>query len=297
MDIKSFGKMMKTEIAQFLGDEYKVEYKEVIKNNSVINHSILICKEGENVSPSIYIDDHYDKYKKGIAITKLASDIIEVYQKYAPKESLDMSFYREFSNVAERLSFKVISKDGNEKLLSDIPYRSVLDLAFVPIYLFQSDDIGNGNIVIKNDHLKMWEVSQEELWENVMEGAPDNQPVKIRNLFEMFEELGRAELATDELSEKMLIVTNKDNNYGAASVFYPGVLRELAGKLGGDVFIIPASVHEVIAVPARGGNECSKWLREMVKEVNDTTVSVQDFLSNNVYFYDMKADKLSVCSE
>ena len=53
----------------------------------------------------------------------------------------------------------------------------------------------------------------------------------------------------------------------------------------GNFYILPSSIHEIIAVPASGGFEIA-MLYSMVKEVNSTAVSEEDFLSDIVYFYD-----------
>ena len=37
--------------------------------------------------------------------------------------------------------------------------------------------------------------------------------------------------------------------YGACSILYPGMLEQLAERIGGDYYMIPSSVHEFLLVP------------------------------------------------
>ncbi|RKM56514.1 hypothetical protein D6853_06930 [Butyrivibrio sp. X503] len=297
MNIEEFGKIMVNELEGALGDEYEVEYKEMLKNNSVVNHTICIKKTDENISPAIYIDSFYEEYKRGTSIGKLVDDYIGIYREHSPKEPIDMSFYTDFSNVVNNLSFKVVNKAGNEKMLIDVPYREYEDLALVPMCLFESDEIGKGNIVIKNNHLDMWEISIEELWENVMEYSPVNSPVKLRDLLQLLEEINKIKLPENTDERRMIVAGNSNDFYGAGVIFYPGVLKELSERLGGDIFIIPSSVHEVIALKACKEDKDGMSLRDIIKEVNTTTLEPKDFLSDNLYLYEAKADKLRIYNE
>ena len=88
------------------------------------------------------------------------------------------------------------------------------------------------------------------------------------------------------------MVSNKSLCYGAATVFFPGVLKQLSEKLRGDVLIIPSSVHETIILGSSGCLEMDSHLIDIVKEVNETTLSSEEILSDNVYYYSAKEDKV-----
>lgn len=81
------------------------------------------------------------------------------------------------------------------------------------------------------------------------------------------------------------IVTNKSKMNGAAVFFYPGVMEQLAMELGGSYYIIPSSVHEVIAVK----NEDTGFvesLNQTMQEVNDVMVEPYERLLDSAYYYD-----------
>ena len=100
------------------------------------------------------------------------------------------------------------------------------------------------------------------------------------------------ELGTEEL---MFVITNKARHKGAAALLYEDGLHDLAELYKDDLYILPSSIHETIAVA------CStmgpEQLAEMVEEVNATQVDVGDRLSNQVYHYDRTTRKLSMATD
>ena len=87
----------------------------------------------------------------------------------------------------------------------------------------------------------------------------------------------------------MFVATNSKKVNGAGVILYDGLLRTFAEKIGGDFYILPSSVHEVIFVPANGDMD-ARYLIQMVKEVNATEVSPDEVLSDNVYMYHADTD-------
>lgn len=64
-------------------------------------------------------------------------------------------------------------------------------------------------------------------------------------------------------------------------------MDQAAEKLGGDFYILPSSIHEILLVPDNG-DKAADDLRDMVREVNATQVSPEEKLTDNVYHYDSK---------
>ena len=65
----------------------------------------------------------------------------------------------------------------------------------------------------------------------------------------------------------------------------------VAEKVGGDFYILPSSVHELLVIPRDAGMEISE-LEKMVCEVNATQVSVEERLSDHVYAYDSQTHEI-----
>lgn len=87
------------------------------------------------------------------------------------------------------------------------------------------------------------------------------------------------------LPRRMYVITNQQEQYGASALLYEDCLRSLADQAGGDLYILPSSIHELIAIPAAGGDPTG--LQDLVREINGTKdlISPDEVLSNNVYRY------------
>lgn len=93
----------------------------------------------------------------------------------------------------------------------------------------------------------------------------------------------------------MWIITNNKGVSGAVNMIFEKNLHELSKGMGDDLYILPSSIHEVIAVPASMGDP--EELAEMVLQVNTDVVDVSERLSNQVYHYDRDARKLSMATD
>ena len=94
------------------------------------------------------------------------------------------------------------------------------------------------------------------------------------------------------VNQQMYVISNTARVNGAASMFYDDALSGLAEKVGTDLFILPSSVHECIAVSTDMGTPES--LAEMVQEVNGSQVDAEEQLSDHVYRFDAKAKTISL---
>jgi len=83
----------------------------------------------------------------------------------------------------------------------------------------------------------------------------------------------------DEL-KPMYVVSNELGSYGAASILNDNFMDSIKEQIGDDVFMIPSSVHEFIAVP-NNDNLSAEELQQMVADVNCNVLAPTDKLSDN----------------
>ena len=62
------------------------------------------------------------------------------------------------------------------------------------------------------------------------------------------------------------------------------VLEKIGDALGGDYYILPSSIHELIVVPSSICCPASK-LNDMVCQVNSEMLSSDEILANHAYIY------------
>ena len=74
------------------------------------------------------------------------------------------------------------------------------------------------------------------------------------------------EMMPQDMAPPMYVATNEDKVQGAAVMFYHDFMDQAAKELGGDVFVFPISVHEVLILPD-DGNMSVDELRDMVTTI------------------------------
>lgn len=93
-----------------------------------------------------------------------------------------------------------------------------------------------------------------------------------------------APTAVSGMDKKIVVLTNIDCTYGASAMMCTKALDAICDAWGEAIYILPSSIHEVIAVPESMGSK--EDLTKMVREVNTNVLSVDDWLSDYVYYYD-----------
>ena len=65
-------------------------------------------------------------------------------------------------------------------------------------------------------------------------------------------------------------------------------MQKIGELMGGNYYILPSSIHEVLVIPENAGLT-TRELSNMVHEINQTEVAAVDRLSDKVQFYDREA--------
>lgn len=283
MNYKMFTDKIVELLQEKMGADCTVTVTEVLKNNNVSLTGIVVMKESDNVSPTIYLEEPYRQYQDGTALQEIVDEIAALYEKHAHNVKLDMDFFREFSLVKNRIYHKVINFEKNRKLLEDVPYFRWHDLAVIFYYAMEEASFGRATIMLHNTHLDMWGQPAEEVYRIARENMRQNMPELLVPMQKLLEDVAGIRAGERELP--LYVLTNKSRMFGASAMLYSDKIGELAMQLDTDLLILPSSVHEVLLLPDDRVQEYD-FYREMVREVNTTQVDPEEILSFNLYRYD-----------
>lgn len=124
--------------------------------------------------------------------------------------------------------------------------------------------------------------------------AKGNEALITENNLDLLYEDGKAKLheAAKKNVEKPMIygymgltvVSNTNNFLGASVLLHPDAPKMIKERIGGNAFVIPSSIHEVLILPEDAFTAME--LVNMIKEVNEAEVAPEDRLSDMVYFCD-----------
>lgn len=293
MKYQEFLYAIEAELNKKLEEGVKASVYTAQKNNGREKKGILFQKKELSASPAIYLEGIYARLQKGEQMDRLVQEVLKFYETVGGEEVWDYNQIKEYDKIRDKIIFKLIHTDKNKKMLECIPSVEVLDLSIVFYVLLEMDKTGTATIQISNEHLKMWEISKEEIYHVALKNAKTLLPAEFFTMQHAIETMlevasGEEENLLNPIGEEkedvMYVLTNSLRNYGAACLLYPHVLDIIGEMLKEDFFILPSSIHEAIIVPESRGLDTEE-MNEMVVEINETQVAPEEILSNHVYFY------------
>lgn len=283
MNFKEFTERIVSLLREKLGDDYKVTLTEVLKNNDIRLTGIVIIRESDSISPTIYLEEPYHRYQDGVSLQKIVEEILALYKEHAGNVKLDMDFFRNFSMVEDRICHKLINYEKNRELLRDVPWFRWHDLALIFYYAMEEAAFGRASVMIHNNHLDMWGQPAEEIYRIAERNMRFRMPDLLLPMQKLLEEMLGTKAEDTELP--LYVLTNRSKIFGASAMLYSEKMRLLSDRLHSDLLILPSSVHEVLLLPDDRKQEYDHY-RQMVKEVNTTQVDPEEILSFGLYRYD-----------
>lgn len=298
MDYESFKGLVEGHFKEFLPERLsgcKVEIKPVYKINREEDAVGLAQSDmrGMQSSPLLYISDMYERYQEtGDArhtLSEAAGRIEGLWRnQYTERLSLD--------EIRGRIVMELVNTEMNEGLLREAPNRPFHDLSI--IYKIVSS-VGTGAVWssrVTNSLAERMGMDEPSLYEAAFKNTKRLFPpmvIPIEDMVKMlYEKTGEALPAefsgrTDGETVEGLpfyVITNRNNINGAVSVLYEDILNDLAGRLGADLYILPSSINEMLALSAEDMGP--RELAGIVEDINVMEVPMEERLSNQVYQYD-----------
>lgn len=308
MSYEMFKAVVEEKFKDYLPEEYangELQINAVQKVNRTMDGLILLAPEGERkMSPTIYINEMYNHYKEtgnlqGV-LKEGAESMVKGFQEISQFATLDVS------TAKDNIVFQLINTEQNKEMLPNVPHRQFEDLSIIYRWVTNAQQGGIQSVIVTDDLAERFELKEEELFQLASENTRRIFPPIIKSMYEMIKEIIMEEGMPEEMLElmsgempsqseqKMWVISNEQKIHGAASMLYEDKLHTLAMKLEDDLFIMPSSVHEVIAVAAGTGD--LEYLAEMVTEINLDQVALDERLSNQVYRYDKDLRTLSLAT-
>ena len=199
--------------------------------------------------------------------------------------------YGNYAEVKTRLFVKLSSGERNSTVLNNVVGTTYHDLIITCHLLLDDDGDQIASVAIQKEWLKKWHVEEEQLIHDAIDSGEKLFPAYIRKLYEL---IG---ICCDEPGILMVVITNNRFINGAVTILYPGILNQVADMIGGNYYIIPSSIHDMIAV-SYGNDIYSEDLNQMIVSVNSdkSCVPENEVLSYHAYHYDA-AEKIFELAE
>lgn len=300
-----FAKKVQEEAARLCGEAYEVGIQEVRKNNGVTRTGLFLRKEGETVGAVVYLDTYYRCWGRGAGEAPIGDVARLVCKAFSDsgREELVAREFRDFGSLRHRIVYRLVSRERNEELLKEVPWVPFCDLAVVFCLAGKEDGIGRLTAMIGNEWAGKWGLGLKELYGLAAENTPRLFPARIKSMREVMEGIAREHLGEayrEEVVEELFsapvvsplyVISNEAGNWGAATVLYQGVLKGFSDQVGKDLILLPSSVHEFLIIPWEERLDMGE-LRDLVIHVNQSEVSEEEILSDQVYRYRRETDRI-----
>ena len=295
MDFENFKEQFTEDVGKALserGIDATVTTNTVEKMNESYE-ALTITPEGSHVGVNLNMDRFFEAYENGVSydeVVNKATDVAEQGIKESP--AVDIASLTNYDIMKEKLAMEVVSSEANTELLSKIPHQQIEDMAVIYRCVLTTGEEGMSSVVVTNAMLDTFGVTAEQLHADAMENAPEIKPAVIKGMTEVMQEMMGEDLASigfdiNPADEVMYVATVPDKIHGAGVIAYQDFMDQAAERLGGDFFVLPSSIHEVLLVRDDGQSNFHD-LEAMVQEVNATQVAPEEKLTDNVYHYDSK---------
>lgn len=173
-----------------------------------------------------------------------------------------------------------------KEILDTIPHKYFLDLTVIFRAIFNQEMC---RMTVTENMMELLDISLEELEASALDNIEKNTKIIGLNAL-----LNNFSGIYDEVEETLYAVCSCNNNIGitAGSILCRKRMEEASKIIGGDFYIIPSSIYEILIVPASVCNAAS--LREIIHDVNNNCVEEDDRLSYNVYYYEASTGEITI---
>lgn len=278
-------------------EEYKASINHVVKNNSVELDGICLHRAGDTLSPTVYLNHFYEEYLEGRPLHSILSEIAATLSSEVPELEVNTSLYDNYDAIRHQIIFRLVNYERNEELLTSCPYLPFCDLAITFRWLVHSDSSGIASALITNKEMELWNITLEELYQTASINTRRLFPATIQPIQQLLSEYLNKDADIQELLDQtpdelqLFILSNEPRINGSTSMIYDGILADFAKKIKKDLYILPSSIHEVLLMPATKEIE-EQALLNLVRDANRTVVGLPDILSDSIYRFDSKHNRI-----
>lgn len=200
----------------------------------------------------------------------------------------DVNALLDYNAIKDYLFMTVINAGEHKNDLATMPHTIIGDLAIVYKVMIKTTDERFCAAKVTNQLMDTYGIDVNKLHNDALISSPNMMKPEILPLETMLMGIPK-DIALEEKEQQLVVLTNKNHTEGAATMFYAGVLNDLAEKIEHDLYIIPSSTDECIALCDSPSLNIDH-VKEMLRSVNKSEMVDPDKkLSDYLYHYDKDA--------
>ena len=233
--------------------DVKVQAVDKLQGESYVG--IAVRPEHASAAVTFNLNAAYDRYQadesqKDAILNKIAADAKQVSSAIP---AFEVSSITDYETVKDHLTMQVVPVEPNKEMLEGIPHKTIEDIAVVYRVEIPGSADGTATTLVTNQLLSEYGITPGQLHRDALEAQVANHPPVLKNMSEIMAEMSGGMMDMPE--SPMWVATVEGGMNGASVTQIPGFLEESAEKLGGDFFVLPSSIHEVLFIRDDGSFE------------------------------------------
>jgi hypothetical protein len=206
---------------------------------------------------------------------------------------------KSYEQIRPNLRIRLMDMRSNQQVLQNAVYIPLECGLSLVAYMKLPESVAEGGIAnVPRDMAALDGTGEAQIMEDAVKGSLDAGGVRLCGIQDMLWEKDPENYleSGNKAESPIFVLTTEDGFLGASALFYPGVKEQISEAVGGDYFVLPSSIHEVLIIPGEG-TMTPKEMAQMVKSINETEVSPKDRLCNRVMRYSASTQELCIAAD
>lgn len=264
----------------------------------------VVCAVHEDTRElcGIYTEELYDRYIRGTEMHRLIADIMAEIA-YA-RESGFFESTRKLSSYEQSrkyLFIRLLNAEQHRLDLEQAVFWSVGDIALVLYMKVGENENCITSIKMRRDYIEYWDMEPEVVFKEALMNTYRISPPRIffweKLLYDEYYTgdsfVGQMDFPLIRDARGNCLSTEVRTN-GAVAAFLPGVADFLSELMGGDLYLVFTSIHEVMVHNAR--EVTCEELADVLADTIEEATPEEDYLTSSIYKYSRSDRKIScVC--
>lgn len=276
MTYSEFKTRMTEDVKKYMDENhpgYEVSFKNVSKVNRECVEMIAISNKETHEGPGIDVKELWnDMIRRKMSYEEMSEEVmkrLDLTLKMSSEIVTD-----DFSDFKSRVILTLINTEKNKNLLPYVPHRAYHEFSVVYRFIAYEDEEKTTSGMVTNEMLEKAGYTEDELYKFAYENT--KKDAVIGRVFGMF------------------YLTTKRRSHGAASILFPELIKEVADYYGCDLYLVPSSTVEWLAISVRGISGGAGFVNSMLCESNFRAESEEEILGERCYYYNYKTGEITV---
>ena len=290
MNFQAFLKELTEEIRVPFAETGVLRVQTIHKSDTLRIKAVALYQEGKRLTPWIYMAPFYRLCREGVPIGFIRTEMQNILSMCVLAGNLPDDLFLSLNAALPYLKPRLIPAGDNLKLLTNVPHRRIFDLALIYHLLIPGKGEHIGSAILYSDHLQLWGVTEEILFQAVMKEQEED--FRLERLSNLLQDC----FSTPYPDTGLYFLSNKSGCYGAPVMLNPKAIRKAGETVGKEGYLLPASVHELLLV-SKDRAPAPEELRRIIWEVNHTELLPEEILTDNLFVYDGEKGTVSLSEE